>query len=112
MCQRFLSALCVLAFVASALAQDPSDRFYQALRNDDLSTRGCMNTTVLLAATYANDTAIVKLLIQKNVDVNARDVTGDTALMNAASYGNVELTRMLLAKGADVNAASVAEVSK
>ena len=75
----------------------------------DASARGFMNSTTLLSATYANDTAIVKLLLEKNVDINAKDVTGNTALMNAASYGNVEVTRMLLAKGADVNAASVGE---
>src|SRR5260370_5297509 len=68
-----------------------------------------MNTTALLSATYANDTAIANLLLQKGVDVNAKDVTGETPLMNAASYGNLETTRMLLAKGADVNAVSVAE---
>lgn len=74
----------------------------------DASARGFMNTTALLSATYANDTAIVKLLLQKRVDVNAKDVTGQTALMNAASYGNAEVARMLLAKGADVNAAGEA----
>jgi ankyrin repeat protein len=215
MCQRFLSALFVLASgVVSAFAQSPSDAFYQAIRNNDLSTlrtllktsdvnlkdqkettplmyaaafgsldamkilvdagadvnaknalavspllwcagdlekvgllvskgadvnarskqgqtplliaashdgaseivkllldkgadvsaRGFLNSTTLLSATYANDTAIVKLLLQKGADVNAKDLTGETALMNAASYGNVEVMRMLLAKGADVNA--------
>src|SRR5579871_4113587 len=60
-------------------------------------------------AADANDTAIVKYLIEKGADVNARNSAGDTPLILAASYGNLELVKLLLAKGADVNAVDAAE---
>ena len=81
----------------------------------DISARDGAGTTPLVAATEANDTATVRLLLQKGADVKAAGMfyegasTGQTPLMNAASHGNVDVIKMLLAKGADVNATGSAE---
>ena len=79
------------------------------------SVRDGSRSTPLLEATEANDTASIKLLLEKNVDVNQGGsfkgigADGITPLMDAASQGNVEVVRLLLAKGANVNAVSSAE---
>ncbi|MDQ2898795.1 MAG: ankyrin repeat domain-containing protein [Acidobacteriota bacterium] len=49
-------------------------------------------------ASDANDTAAVKLLLEKGADVNEKDRGDNTALMNAAALGNVSVMKMLLAK--------------
>ncbi|HEY3455602.1 MAG TPA: ankyrin repeat domain-containing protein [Bryobacteraceae bacterium] len=64
-------------------AQSVSDRFYQAIRNDDL--------------------AALKELAA-NGDINARDQRGATPLMYAAAFGNAGQVKLLLDAGADVNA--------
>jgi ankyrin repeat protein len=74
-----LLALC--AFVARA--QEPSDQFYQAVRNNDIASLG-------------------KLL--KTSDANLRDKRGTTPLMYAAAFGSLDAMKLLLASGADVNA--------
>ena len=60
-----------------------SDRFYQAIRNDN-----------------AGD---LKALIGSQ-DVNAKDSRGATPLMYAAAFGNARQMKLLLESGADVNA--------
>jgi ankyrin repeat protein len=60
-----------------------SDRFYQAIRNDN-----------------ARD---LKALIGSQ-DVNAKDSRGATPLMYAAAFGNARQMKLLLEAGADVNA--------
>jgi ankyrin repeat protein len=75
----------------------------------DITARDGAGSTALVAATEANDTATVRLLLQKGGDVNAAGMfyegatTGQTPLMNAAAHGNVDVMKMLLAKGAGVN---------
>lgn len=59
-----------------------SDRFYQAIRNDN-----------------AGD---LKALIGSQ-DVNTKDSRGATPLMYAAAFGNAEQMKLLLESGADVN---------
>jgi len=91
MCRRFLSSLLVLTFGAvSAFAQNPSDRFYQAIRNNDLS-------------------ALRTLL--KTSDVNLKDQKESTPLMYAAAFGSLDAVRILLDAGADVNAKNALSVS-
>lgn len=75
----FLSA----AFAGAAFAQEPSDRFYTAIRENNLP-------------------ALRTLL--KSADVNTRDKRGSTPLMYAAASGSVEAIRAILAAGAKVNA--------
>src|SRR5690349_19821410 len=60
-----------------------SDRFYQAIRNDN-----------------AGD---LRALIESQ-DVNAKDSRGATPLMYAAAFGNDRQMKLLLESGADVNA--------
>src|SRR3954447_12559051 len=65
-------------------AQTPvSDRFYQAIRNDN-----------------AGD---LRALLESR-DVNVKDPRGATPLMYAAAFGNAEQMTLLLESGADVNA--------
>ena len=60
-----------------------SDRFYQAIRNDNA---GDLRTLV------------------ESQDVNAKDSRGATALMYAAAFGNARQMKLLLESDADVNA--------
>src|SRR5450755_2273019 len=73
--------LVLSAFVAPA--QEPSDQFYQAVRNNDIASLG-------------------KLL--KTSDANLRDKRGTTPLMYAAAFGSLDALKLLLASGANVNA--------
>ena len=66
-----------------ALAQSPSDRFYQAIRNNDLPT--------------------LSGLIRSS-DVNTKDERGGTPLMYAAAFGSLDAMKQLLVAGASVNA--------
>src|SRR5262245_477930 len=72
------------ALGASAVAQQPSDRFYEAIRNDDLPA---------LRALVATHTP------------NVRDATGFTPLMLAAALGSDAAATLLVESGADVKAA-------
>ena len=60
-----------------------SDRFYQAIRNDNA--------------------AELRALVESQ-DVNAKDSRGATPLMYAAAFGNAKQMKLLLESGADVNA--------
>jgi ankyrin repeat protein len=60
-----------------------SDRFYQAIRNDNAGE--------------------LKALLDSQ-DVNAKDSRGATPLMYAAAFGNARQMKLLLEAGADVNA--------
>jgi ankyrin repeat protein len=80
-----------------------------------ISAKDGAGSTPLVAATEANDTASVKLLLQKGADVNVAGnfyeggIPGQTPLMNAAAHGNIDVIKLLLAKGADVNAIGAPE---
>jgi len=78
------SIACVLALGnAAVFAQEPSERFYQAVRNNDL--------------------AALRSLV-KTSDANTKDARESTPLMYAAAYGSIDAMRMLIDAGADVNA--------
>jgi ankyrin repeat protein len=80
----FRTTLLLLA-AACAWSAEPatSDRFFQAIRQNDLP-------------------ALRALL--KTADVNARGAQGVTPLMNAAAFGSSDALAVLLEAGADVNA--------
>jgi ankyrin repeat protein len=88
---------------------------YLLEKGADIAARDGGGSTALVAATEANDTATIRLLLQKGADVNVAGMFyegatgGQTPLMNAASHGNVEVIKLLLAKGADVNATGTSE---
>jgi ankyrin repeat protein len=66
--------------------------------------------TTLNAATFGNDTAAIRLLVEAGADINTPDVfIGLTPLMNSAGHGNLAAVQLLLAKGAKVNAVSMRE---
>jgi len=77
------ASLLVVLGATGARAGEPSDRFYQAVRN--------------------NDIASLRTLL-KTSDVNLRDKRGTTPLMYAAAFGSLDAMKVLLAAGADVNA--------
>lgn len=74
----------------------------------DVNATDSAGFTPAIVAAIADNTAVVKLLIEKAANINAKASTGAaaTALMGAARHGNVELMRLLLARKADVNAIS------
>ncbi len=63
--------------------------------------------TALYGATFANDTATIRLLLDAAADPNVADTfVGLTPLMNIAGNRNAAAVKLLLAKGAKVNAVS------
>ena len=73
-----------LAITAWAAGENASDRYYAAIR--------------------ANDLAALQTLVAEGADVNVRDRLGETPLMYAAVVGSLEGMGFLVGKGADVNA--------
>ena len=85
---RRVAVLFVLLLTGIAAQTPPvADRFYQAIRQDDLTT--------------------LRTLI-KGEGVDAKDAQGQTPLMQAAAFGSAEAVRTLIAAGADVRAAGSA----
>jgi ankyrin repeat protein len=63
--------------------------------------------TPMNAATFGNDTATVRLLLDASTDINTADTfIGLNPLINASGNRNLEAVKLLLAKGANVNAVS------
>ena len=60
--------------------------------------------TVLTAACYKSNTALVKLLLEYQADVQVKNNAGTTPLMFAIMAENEEIVKLLLAKKADINA--------
>jgi ankyrin repeat protein len=100
----------------TAVAQEPSDRFYQAIRNNDLSSLRSLaktsdvnvkdqreSTPLMYAAAYGSIDAM-KLLVEAGADVNAKNTFDVTALMWCAN--DLAKVRLLVEKGANVNARS------
>jgi ankyrin repeat protein len=74
----------------AAFAQNLGDRFYQAVRNDDLAT--------------------LRALVKDN-GANVKDARGQTPLMFAAAFGSLEAMKLLISSGADAKAESEAGVT-
>src|SRR5260370_38955975 len=114
---RFKSALVALSVsVIAAFAQEPSDRFYQAIRNNDLSTLRTLlktsnanlkdqkeSTPLMYAAAFGSVDAM-KILLDAGADANAQNALSVSPLLWCA--GDLEKVRLLVSKGADVNARS------
>lgn len=100
--------------VSLAVAQEPADRFYRAIRDNDLNAVERLATNVnekdrrgstpLMYAAGFGSLEAARILVAHGADVNARNDFGATALMWAAS--DQEKVRFLVAHGADVNARS------
>jgi len=97
-------------------AKGPDDRFYEAIRNNDLkslcallktldvNSRDPHGTTPLMYAAALGNTESMKVLLRAGADVNARNAFDATALMWCINQ--TQMVRLLMAKGADVNARS------
>ena len=101
----------------SLIAADTSaDRFYQAIRNNDLVTlraliqsggpnvKDARGTTPLIMAAGFGSIDAMRALIDAGADVNTASAFGVTPLM--ACPGDLERVRLLVSKGAKVNAVS------
>jgi len=109
------SLLLVLGATA-AQAEEPSDRFYQVVRNNDIASlrtllktsdvnlRDKRGATPLMYASAFGSLDAMKLLLAAGADVNAKNAFDATALMWCVN--DLEKARLLVAKGADVNARS------
>ena len=88
---KFSSLLVLSAGLAAvaAVAGEPADRFYRAIRDNDV------NAVEALAKSGA-----------KSGGINEKDKRGTTPVMYAAAFGSVESLRILLSNGADVNASN------
>lgn len=58
----------------------------------------------LVLASYSQQTAICKILLENGAEVDGRDMAGNTALMGVAFKGLMDIARLLIEHGADVNA--------
>ncbi len=115
-CREALAILLMGAAATSAGAQDISDRFYHAIRTNDmaslrrLTTSATVNardkhgTTALMYSMVIGSVESTKLLLSNGADVNAKNDFDATALVWGAT--DLEKARLLLARGADVNASS------
>lgn len=65
---------------------------------------GDIETTLLHAASYDGQTAIIELLIELGADVNAKESNGRTPLHHAANNGHLEVIELLVRCGADLEA--------
>src|SRR5687768_1297976 len=85
-------AVLIVLLLTGVGAQTPpaADRFYEAIR--------------------ANDLAALGMLIRSD-SVDARDTQNQTPLMVAAAFGSADAVRTLIASGADVRAANAAGLS-
>ena len=57
--------------------------------------------TLLIAAAFGGQEAIVRMLLQRGASVNLPDDTGSTALMGAAAMGHLAIVQALLEAKAD-----------
>lgn len=99
-----------------AAAQEDSNRFYRAIRDNDLkplkalvktsepNLRDKRGSTPLMYAAAAGSLEAMRILLAAGADVNARNAFDATALM--WGIGDAGKVRLLVAKGADVNARS------
>src|SRR5579862_4013066 len=100
------TALIVAAFT------NPSAEVVRALiaKGAKVGVMDSRHVTPLNAATFGNDTATVRLLVEAGADIDTPDTfIGLTPLMNAAGNRNLEAVKLLVAKGAKVNAVSKTE---
>jgi ankyrin repeat protein len=114
-----MKAVIVLVLFASAVwaqAIPAEDRFYQAIRHNDLpalqslvreqgvDTTGSQGQTPLMLAAAFGSADAVRVLIASGADVRMASPAGVTAMHWALT--DIAKTRMLLDSGADVNAVS------
>ena len=91
--------------------------FFGAIRNGNLdqvrslleanskliNAKDGRGSTPLVLATYYNQEAIAKLLLEQGAAINATDGSDNTALMGVCFKGYFDLAKLLLEAGAEVN---------
>jgi len=97
------------AYVEGFLEQDYG-KVLKSLEQDPAQARlvfGEIKTTLLHAAAYDGQCAIVERLIGLGANVDARESNGRTPLHHAANNGHLEVIELLVRSGADIEARDV-----
>src|SRR5487761_2004069 len=105
---------CVLALLAAAAMAQDTEKFYSAIRENNLTQLKAMlaqtgsaheaddrGITPLMYAAEIGSVDAMRLLIDRGADVNAQNAFGSTALMWSVS--DAAKVRLLLGHGAQVN---------
>ena len=62
--------------------------------------------SIVIEAAYANQSEIVRFLIEKGADIESKSIDGSTPLSWAITHNDADLVNYLCSKGADVNYSS------
>jgi ankyrin repeat protein len=115
---RTCKAALLLSVIAglTVTAQQASDRYYAAIRENDIASLDALlkgakpdlrdnhETTPLMYASALGSIDAMKVLLKAGADMNAKNAFDATALMWCINQP--DMVRLLLAKGADVNSRS------
>lgn len=90
-------------FLLAARRGDLNTLRWHLANGVDVDTRDENGRTALLIATYSNEIAVAKLLIDASADVNAKDAIDDSPYLYAGAEGRLEILLLTLDAGADLS---------
>jgi ankyrin repeat protein len=88
----------------AAVERGDVEQFQQLLRQGvNLNEQDSRGRTAILAATHANNSTIVKILLEAGADIHLKDHMQDNPFLYAGAEGRLEILKLLIAAGADTN---------